>query len=90
MVERGKQHVMLNGLTQGAVRKKSAKIVDYLGVMGSNTKRSAAGCNRKANKENNRFANQLRTKYGGLKNGLTTDGLRGSIPLLVPKKIVVT
>ncbi len=65
MVERGKQHVMLNGLTQGAVRKKSAKIVDYLGVTGSNTKRSAAGCNRKANKENNRFANQLRTKYRG-------------------------
>ena len=40
--------------------------VDYLGVTGSNTKRRAAGCNRKANKENNRFANQQRTKYWAL------------------------
>lgn len=64
-------------------------IVDYLGVTGSNTKRRAAGCNRKANKENNRFANQLKTKYGGLKNGRTTDGLRGSIPLLVSNLILI-
>ena len=32
MVERGKQHVMLNCVTQGAVRKKTVQIVDYFGV----------------------------------------------------------
>ena len=58
---------MLNVLTQGAVRKKTVQLVDYLGVTGSDTKRRAAGCNRKANKENNRFANQQRTKSGEIR-----------------------